>query len=100
MSKPTKDGYKEAKRKVLAALASGSYLHEVRNEIDVKNKLATGEISPDEIAEMIRKSTGKDHSRSPHHADASVTVHVISRQGWYIKFYFIDPDTWFISVHQ
>jgi hypothetical protein len=40
-----KDGFKEARKKVLAALASGSYLHEARNDIDVKNKLATGEIS-------------------------------------------------------
>jgi hypothetical protein len=25
---------------------------------------------------------------------------VIKREGWYVKFYFIDPDTFFISVHQ
>jgi hypothetical protein len=27
-------------------------------------------------------------------------VHVLKRDGWYIKFFFIEPDTWFISVHQ
>jgi len=94
------DGFKEAKRKVLAALASGSYLHEARNEIDAQNKLATGEVSTSDVAALIKSSTGNDHSRSPHHADPSITVHVISRKGWYIKFYFVDPDTWFISVHQ
>lgn len=25
---------------------------------------------------------------------------IIQRDGWYIKFYFVDPDTVFISVHQ
>lgn len=98
--KEPKNGYKEAKRKVLAALASGSYLHEARNQVDVKNKLATGEVSAQEVAELIKKSTGEDHSKSSHHADRSITVHVIARRGWYIKFYFVDPDTWFISVHQ
>jgi len=98
--KEPKDGFKEARRKLLAALASGSYLHEARNEIDVKNKLATGEISAAEVAELVKKSTGNDHSKSTHHADRSITVHVISRKGWYIKFYFIDPNTWFISVHR
>lgn len=98
--KGTKDGYTAAKRKVLAALASGRYLHEARDSIEIKNKLATGEISPDEIAEIIRRSTGKHHSMSAHHADPTITVHVIARNEWYIKFYFIDPETWFISVHR
>jgi len=95
-----RNGFKEAKRKLLAALANGTYLHEARSGIDAKNKLATGETSAAEVAELVRKSTGNDHSRSVHHADPSIIVHVISRKGWYIKFYFVDPDTWFISVHQ
>jgi hypothetical protein len=99
MKKPG-DGYREAKSKVLAALAVGSYLHEARNDIDIKNKLATGEISAPDVAALIKGSTGNDHSRSPHHSDPSIMVHVILRKGWYIKFYFVDPDTWFISVHQ
>jgi hypothetical protein len=92
-------GFKEAKRRVLHALASGSYQHEARREIDVKNKLATGEVTPLEVAAVIRRSGGRDHSMSPHHRLRTVTVHVIAREGWYIKFYFLEPDTWFISVH-
>ena len=98
--KEPKDGFREAKRKVLTALANGSFLHEARNEIDTKNKLATGEVSAATAAELIKGSTGNDHSRSGHHADPTITIHVISRKGWHIKFYFADPDTWFISVHQ
>ncbi len=92
-------GFKEARRKVLKALADGSYQNAARKSIDVKNELATGAVTSMEVAAIIRRSNGRDHSMSPHHRAQSVTVHVIVREGWYIKFYFIDPDTWFISVH-
>jgi hypothetical protein len=93
-------GFREARRRVLKALAGGSYQHEARKSIDVKNELATGAVTPAEVAAIIRRSNGLDHSMSPHHSARSVTVHVIAREGWYIKFYFIDPDTWFISIHR
>lgn len=67
MKKP-KNGFRAAKRKVIAALTSGSFLHEARNAIDAKNKLATGEISAATVAGLIKASTGRDHSRSSHHA--------------------------------
>lgn len=49
---------------------------------------------------LIRKCNGKDHETPAHDIMESITVHVLKKDGWYIKFYFIDPDTWFISVHQ
>ncbi len=94
-----REGFKEAKRKVLKALADGAFQHEARNNIDIKNELLAGTIAAIELAAVIRRTNGKNHSMSAHHRAASVTVHVIKREGWYIKFYFIDPDTWFISVH-
>lgn len=81
-------------------MADGSYQHEARNDIDVKNELLTAVVTAVEVAAIIRRSNGRDHSMSPHHSDHSTTVHVIRREGWYIKFYFVDPDTWFISVHR
>lgn len=36
----------------------------------------------------------------PCHTGASTEVHVLRRDGWYIKFYFLDEDTVFISVHR
>ncbi|GAB2178643.1 hypothetical protein [Dongia sp. agr-C8] len=59
-----------------------------------------GDISPEQVAEIIKKSTGKDHSMSPHHAVPTVTVHTVVCLNWYVKFYFVDPETVFISVHQ
>ncbi|MEL4287462.1 hypothetical protein ACE02Y_20140 [Shewanella xiamenensis] len=38
-------GFKDAKRQLLECLASGNILHEQRNDIDIKNLLATGQIS-------------------------------------------------------
>lgn len=93
-------GFSAAKRKLLAALASGDFQHEVRDAIDVKNVLATGQISVAELVVIVRRANGLEHSTSPHHGDASITVHVLKTGGWYIKFYFLNPSTFFISVHQ
>lgn len=93
-------GFKAAKKAAIEALISGNYQHEARNAIEVKNLLATGEVSAEFVAGILRKSRGTEHSCSPHHAVSRIEVHVIRSSGWYIKFYFIDPDTFFISVHQ
>lgn len=85
---------------MLAALADGTYQHEARGQIDVKNELATGGVSASEVAATIKKCTGNDHTMSTHHSDPSVMVHVLRKDGWYIKFYFLEVDTWFISVHK
>ena len=93
-------GFRKARRQVIAALESGNYLHVSRGDIEVRNLLATGAVSASEIVDIIRSCNGTHHSSSPHHSVATIEVHVIKRLGWYIKFYFIEPDTWFISVHQ
>ena len=93
-------GFREAKRRVLKALAEGTYQHEARSAIDVKNRLLTGAVTAAEVIAVIGRCNGTHHATSPHHADASVPVHVLRRDGWYIKFYFLDEDTVFISVHR
>jgi len=93
-------GFKAAKKAAIEALCSGNYQHEARSAIEVKNLLATGEVSAEFVADLLRQSRGSDHSSSPHHRASSIDVHVVYSRGWYIKFYFIDPDTFFISVHQ
>lgn len=93
-------GFKKARHGVIAALQSGQYLHVARGDLDVKNLLAMGEVSAETIVEIIRSCSGVHHSCSPHHAVPTVDVHVLKRHGWYIKFYFIEPHTWFVSVHQ
>jgi hypothetical protein len=52
------------------------------------------------FCEWVKACNGSCHDASPHHADSRMEVHVLRRAGWYVKFYFLDPDTVFISVHQ
>ena len=93
-------GFKLVKEKVITALLMGTYEHEVRVDIDEKNRLQNGEVTAQFVIDLIRKSTGNDYSSSPHHQDSKVEGHVIVKNEWYIKFYFIDPSAVFISVHQ
>ena len=93
-------GFTDAKRQVLAALKNGTWRVEARQRVDVKNKLATGEVSVDALAKVIGRSRGQDHTMRPHDRDQTVTVHIIRKGGWYIKFYFVEPHTFFISVHE
>ncbi|ATQ75545.1 hypothetical protein CR152_14210 [Massilia violaceinigra] len=93
-------GFKDAKKKVLDALETRAFSHEAREAIEVKNLLHMGTITPEEVIKLIKSSSGTDHSSSAHHAIKGVEVHVIKCKKWYIKFYFVDPDTVFISVHQ
>ncbi|WP_407470070.1 hypothetical protein [Xanthomonas campestris] len=84
-------GFKAVKQKVVAGLLSGDYAHDGRADIDDKNLLKTGKVSPQEVAKVLKKSSGKNHSSSLHHQDSSIEVHVIKCRAWYVKFYF-DPD--------
>lgn len=93
-------GYRSAKKEILRALRNGNYQHESRGDIDVKNLLALGKVSAIEVATLIASSDGSMHTESPHHVVKEITVHVIKVKNWYIKFYFVDPDVWFISVHK
>ncbi len=92
-------GYKKARQKIIQALSDQNYQFAERNNIDEKNLLATGDVSPEDVIKLIKKSSGKHHTKSPHHRIPSVSTHIIKIDGWYIKFYFIDPDAFFISVH-
>lgn len=96
-------GFKDIKKKVLNCLDTGHILHEERGNINIKNLLSTGKISVEEVINIIGSSRGNSYTSSPHHFDSKVTVHVIntlySGQKWYIKWYFVDPDSIFISIH-
>ncbi|MCG8609430.1 MAG: hypothetical protein MI864_02745 [Pseudomonadales bacterium] len=96
--------FNEVKKQVLECLYEGCVLHESRSDIDIKNLLEVGVVSVEEVAEIIRRSRGNEYESSPHHMDNNIDVHVIKTRyqsaQWYIKWYFIEPDAVFISVHQ
>ena len=96
-----KIGFRE--RKTLACLNTGHILHEERNSINTKNLLSTGGISIDQISNIIGRSRGDNYTCSPHHFDRSIDVHIIKsrllNKNWYIKWYFLEPNCIFISIH-
>lgn len=96
-------GFKQVKAQVIDCLNNGRIRHEQRGDIDVKNLLATGAVSPEEVAALIARARGGEYTCSPHHFDRQVAVHTvkIGRAGatWYIKWYFLEPNSVFISVH-
>jgi hypothetical protein len=97
-------GFNEAMRKLIECQNTGYVLHEERNDIDVKNLLAIGVVSLEEAAYIIGRSRGDGYSVSSHHFDTEIDVHVLvtkfSVQAWYVKWYFLGPDSVFISFHQ
>lgn len=96
-------GFKSVKSKILDCLARGDISHEQRNDIDIKNLLATGQVSANEVSEILGRARGDSYSSSPHHIIASIDVHIVKTRyagkAWYIKWYFVDPSSVFISVH-
>jgi hypothetical protein len=96
-------GYREAKHKVIESLNNGSFSHQERNNIDVKNVLATGDVSKETIVDILKRSSGSDYKTSKHDFDSSVDVHIVvttmAKEKWYIKWYIVEPDCVFISVH-
>lgn len=91
--------FKGITHRVIKALEDGTYQHAARTCIKDKNALLTGDISPEQLIAIIGRCNGRHHKSSEHHEFAGFQVHILKRDGWYIKFYFVDPDTVFISVH-
>ena len=98
-------GLKEVRARAINCLDNGQVQHETERsgEIDKKNLLVTAQVSLDDVKELISCTKGTQHEVSPHHADRLIEVHTLkpTKKGmkWYIKFYFLEPDIIFISVH-
>ena len=80
-------GFKEAKRRLIEALQNVAYQHDTRKNAYAKNMLQTGRISAERLCEIVKRCQGQDHQTSPHHGDRNVEVHILVREGWYLKFY-------------
>lgn len=94
-------GFNAIKSKVIVALKTGNYQHQARSgTIDEKNLLQSGEVTAQEVIGFLSNCTSHHYRSSPHHRIPEIEVHVIRKDAWYVKFYFIDPNTFFISVHQ
>ncbi len=103
-------GFKDAQRAAIEALKQGRIHHEARGEINEKNLLLTGDVTPEQVVRLLAACRGTQHECAPHHQVSTIDVHVFKPETslepsapkvrWYIKLYFIEPDAWFISVHK
>lgn len=98
-------GLKEVKIKAIICLDSGQVQHETERsgDIDKKNLLVTAQVTLEEVKDLIKSTKGTQHEVSLHHVERMIEVHTLKpiKKGtkWYIKFYFLEPDIIFISVH-
>lgn len=74
-------GFEAVRRALIAALEAGLYLHASHGDIEVKNLLATGAVSAAQVIDVILACNGTHYRSSPHHAVASVEVHLIRWHG-------------------
>lgn len=95
--------FREIKGKVIECLKNGQVRFAARRAICLKNLLSTRDVSAQELERVISLAAGKHYQRRTHHLDSSIDVHIISLWysgvNWYIKWYFAEPNSVFISVH-
>lgn len=95
-------GLKSVRALAIDKLLRGRVLHDIERsgDIDDKNYILSGDLEIEEVIELINKTKGSEYNYFPHHYLEGVEVHIFKPFGWYIKFYFIEPDIIFISIHR
>ena len=100
-------GFKDVRARIILSRIEGHFQHEERAQAEGKNLLATGDISVEEIIELLRRCRGNQHQTGRHHSDSTQVIHIfkptINSIRWYIKAYIVDQDgvtAIFISVHR
>lgn len=103
------EGYREARESLIKFLDRAIrlevvVLHEERADWQTKNLLRTQQVTLAELRGAVVASTGNHHRASPHHQAPTVTVHELrqvtyQKRSWYLKWYRVDENVLFISVH-
>lgn len=96
-------GFKEARTLLIEALQSDRHRAESRSDINEKNLLHTGVVTPEFVVYLLYRCAGWEYETSKHHFHDTwchtFTPHARKEQ-WYIKAYFLPEDeAVFISVH-
>jgi len=93
--------FKEIRCKAIECIKNGHVRH-IERDIS-KNMFAGGDFTPEEMISIIGACRGDCYSSAKHHF-LEVDVHILKPQGrydgLYIKFFFIEPNILFISVHE
>lgn len=96
-------GFDDIKNKVISCVKAGKAQSTPRADKNEKNLFLTGDVDAETLVSMLEKTRGTQHETMPHSSIDGVEVNIfkplIGDEQWYIKFYIIDPDCIFISVH-
>lgn len=96
-------GLKQARSAAIDALKEGRVQAVERRDLEEKNLLKTGKVTAEEVIELLKRTPGSRYRSFSHMDDSSVTIHVFEPSilgvDWHIKFYFLEPGCYFISVH-
>ena len=96
-------GLRDVRGLLIDALESGRVQHEYRADMESKNLLAVGEVTPEFVVQLLRRCQGRDYRASPYHLDPRILCHqftpCLNGQRWYVKAYFLSSSAVFISVH-
>ena len=97
-------GLNDAKKQFILAIEEGHFRSEARGAIEETNLLAIGDVTPDFVITLIKRTKGHEYETSPHHLDQNTLVHVfkprMGGEAWYVKAYIESDDAVFISVHK
>lgn len=92
-----------ARHRLIRALQDECFEFEYARVRAGKNLLQTGEVSPAFVIDLLKRCSGNQYIRSPHHADPLVECHIFKPETgkvrWCIKCYFLDANTVLICVH-
>ena len=97
-------GFRGVRGLLIDALESGRFQHEYRADMESKNLLAVGDVTPEFVVLLLKRCHGNQYRSSPYHFDRSIQCHeftpTLDGKAWYLKAYFLSADAVFISVHQ
>lgn len=96
-------GLNDVRGLLIDALESGRVQHEYRADMESKNLLATGEVTPEFVVQLLQRCNGRQYKATPYHYDSRIVCHTFTPtfngKRWYVKSYFLSSDAVFVSVH-
>lgn len=97
-------GFKDVRSKAIESLEAGKTQSEERPDIVEKNLFKTGVVTAADVVALLKHTRGDQYRVVPHNIVSGIEVHIFEpvKEGveWHIKFYFLDPNCVFISVHK
>ncbi len=94
--------FSQAKSRLIADLESGSYRIGLRGDVGEKNLLASGDMTAEDVARLVRACRGNQYQCKAGAAIGGEDLHVFQPVSgptvWYVKAFFLIDDAGNVSV--